>query len=90
MWLPNAFNPHSQKEENRTFKPVISFVDDYSLIIYDRNGSIVFKSSDPLQAWDGKGSGGTLLKQGTYVFLLRYRTKNNKFVEKSGQINLIY
>ncbi|RLD68174.1 MAG: hypothetical protein DRI95_03685 [Bacteroidetes bacterium] len=89
-WLPNAFNPLSQKEENRTFKPVISFVGDYSLIIYDRNGSIVFKSTDPLQGWDGKGNGGTLLKQGTYVFLLRYRTKNNKFVEKSGQINLIY
>lgn len=90
VWLPNAFNPLSPKEENRTFKPVISFVGDYSLIIYDRNGSIVFKSTDPLQGWDGKGSGGTILKQGTYVFLLRYRTKNNKFVEISGQINLIY
>ncbi|RLD64830.1 MAG: hypothetical protein DRI95_10030 [Bacteroidetes bacterium] len=90
LWIPNAFNPMSQKEENRTFKPVISFVDDYSLIIYDRNGSIVFNSSDPLEGWDGKGSRGSILKQGTYVFLLKYRTKNNKFVEKSGQINLIY
>lgn len=89
LWLPNAFNPLSPKEENRTFKPVISFVGDYSLTIYDRNGSIVFNSTDPLQGWNGR-SGGVLLKHGTYVFLLRYRTKNNKFVEKSGQINLIY
>ena len=90
VWLPNAFNPNSSKEENRTFKPVISFVSDYSLIIYDRSGSIVFKSTDPLIGWDGKSTGGVLLKQGTYIFLLRYRTKNNKFVEKTGQINLIY
>jgi len=90
LWLPNAFNPLSQKEENRTFKPVISFVSNYSLIIYNRNGSIVFKSTDPLKGWDGKANSGELLKQGTYVFLLKFRTKNNKFVEKSGQINLIY
>jgi len=50
----------------------------------------VFQSTDPLEGWDGKSSGGELLKQGTFVFLLRYRTKNNKFVEKTGQINLIY
>ncbi len=90
VWLPNAFNPMSQKEENRTFKPVISFANDYSLTIYDRNGSIVFSSTDPLEGWNGTGNSGTILKQGTYIFLLKYRTKNNKFVEKSGQINLIY
>lgn len=90
LWLPNAFNPNSGTEQNRTFKPVISFVNDYSLIIYDRNGSVVFKSADPLEGWDGRTSGGDLLKQGTFVFLLKYRTKNNKFVEKTGQINLIY
>ncbi len=90
VWLPNAFNPSSAKTENRTFKPVISFVSGYNLIIYNRNGSIVFKSTDPLEGWDGKSTSGKLLKQGTYVFLLRYRSKNNKFVEKSGQINLIY
>ena len=90
VWIPNAFNPQSPKEENRTFKPVISFVNDYQLIIYDRNGSIVFKSTSSLEGWNGKDNTGTILKQGTYVFLLKYRTKNNKFVEKTGQINLVY
>ena len=90
VWYPNAFNPKSPKEENRTFKPVASFVNDYTLTIYDRNGSIVFKSNNPLEGWDGTNDGSDLLKQGTYIYSLRYRTKNNKLIEKSGQINLVY
>ncbi len=90
VWYPNAFNPKSAKPENRTFKPVASFVSDYSLIIYDRNGSIVFSSNDPLEGWDGTGGNAELLKQGTYIYLLKFRTKNNQKVEKSGQINLVY
>lgn len=89
-YLPNAFNPMSQIEDNRTFKPVISFVNDYQLVIYNRWGEIVFKSVDPLMGWDGKGNDGNLLKKGTYVFYLKYRSANNKMIEKSGQINLVY
>ncbi len=90
VWYPNAFNPKSPKQENRTFKPVASFVSDYTLIIYDRNGSIVFESDNPLEGWDGTTGNGSLLKQGTYVYMLKYRSKNNQIVEKSGQINLVY
>ncbi|MFN8254854.1 MAG: gliding motility-associated C-terminal domain-containing protein [Bacteroidales bacterium] len=89
-YLPNAFNPNSQTEVNRTFKPVVSFVNDYLLIIYNRAGEIVFKSQDPLKGWDGKFNGGELLKKGTYVYYLKYRTTNNQLVEKSGQVNLVY
>jgi len=90
LFIPNAFNPNSQADENRTFKPVISFVNDYSLIIYNRWGEIVFQSNDPLLGWDGKNRSGVLMKKGTYVYYLKYRTKDNNLVEKSGQINLVY
>ena len=90
VWIPNAFNPKSAKEENRTFKPVASFVSDYKLIIYDRNGSIIFKSNNPLEGWNGTSGNGNLMKQGTYIYLLKYRSKNRQLIEKSGQINLVY
>ncbi len=90
LFIPNAFNPNSQTDENRTFKPVISFVNDYSLIIYNRWGEIIFQSNDPLMGWDGKNRSGVLLKKGSYVYYLKYRTRDNKLVEKSGQINLVY
>ncbi len=43
VYLPNAINPNSSAVENRTFRPVSSFVSNYQLIIYDRWGGIVFK-----------------------------------------------
>ncbi len=89
-FIPNAFNPNSQTEENRTFKPVISFVNNYSLIIYNRWGEIIYQSNNPLVGWDGRNRSGELLKKGTYVYYLKYRTKDNRLVEKSGQINLVY
>jgi len=90
LFVPNAFNPYSHTEANRTFKPVISFVSDYQLIIYNRFGDIIFQSEDPLRGWEGTNKSGELLKKGTYVYHLTFRTKNNKKVDKSGQINLIY
>jgi gliding motility-associated-like protein len=89
VFVPNAFNPQSTTDENRTFRPVMSFVNDYSLIIYNRWGEIVFKSTDPLNGWDGTYN-GKLQPKATYVYYLKYRTKDNKKVEKSGQVNLVY
>ncbi len=90
VFLPNAINPKSNYIQNRTFKPVVSFVSDYMLIIYDRWGGIVFKSTDPLKAWDGRNNGGDLLMKGTYTFYLQYRSKNKNLIKTSGEINLLY
>jgi gliding motility-associated-like protein len=90
VFIPNAFNPNSVYEENRTFRPVISFVTNYNLIIYNRWGQVVFSSGDPFQGWDGKARNGQLMPKGTYVYYLKYTSQNKKKIEKSGQINLIY
>jgi gliding motility-associated-like protein len=89
VFVPNAFNPKSSTDDNRTFKPMMSFVNDYSLIIYNRWGEIIFKSSDPLNGWDGTYK-GELQPKATYIYYLKYRTKDNQKIEKSGQVNLVY
>jgi gliding motility-associated-like protein len=90
VFVPNAFNPNSTIDENRTFKPVISFANDYNLIIYNRWGDIVFQTKDPFEAWDGHSRSGELLPKATYVYYLKYRTRDNQLVEKSGQVNMVY
>ena len=89
LHIPTAFNPNSGNSKNREFKPVISFVNDYNLMIYDRWGGLIYKSNDPLQGWNGTLN-GTICKKGTYIYYLRYRSENNELIKKSGQINLIY
>ncbi len=90
VYLPNAINPNSHLLENRTFRPITTFVSNYKLTIYNRWGGIVFQSNDPMQAWDGKKNGGDLMPRGTYVFLLQYNSKNKQTIKRTGEINLIY
>ncbi len=89
LFLPNAFNPNSDVEENRIFKPNVSFVKDFYLIIYSRWGNIIFESKNPDIGWDGK-SEGNLVPKGVYVYYLKYITSLNQVFERVGAITLIY
>jgi len=89
VFIPNAFNPKSSTIENREFRPMMSFVSDYSLVIINRMGTTVFSSDDPMNGWDGTYK-GQLQPKATYIYFLKYRTKDNKKVEKTGQVNLVY
>ncbi len=89
IYIPNAFNPNSSNEENRTFKPKISFVDEYLLIIYNRWGAKIFETNSIYNGWDGTIGGGTIAAQGTYTYFIKFRDQNNKRIEKTGYVNLI-
>jgi gliding motility-associated-like protein len=56
VFIPNAFSPNGDVL-NDTFLPVVSGVDTYRLLIFDRWGRTVFESSDPAQPWDGAVDG---------------------------------
>jgi gliding motility-associated-like protein len=56
VFIPNAFSPNGDVL-NDTFMPVVSGVDTYRLLIFDRWGRTVFESSDPAQPWDGTVDG---------------------------------
>jgi gliding motility-associated-like protein len=52
--LPNVFTPNNDGS-NDVFRPFpYDFVDKINIIIYNRWGTIVFKTEDPDINWDGK------------------------------------
>ena len=61
-------------------------------MIFDRWGEMVFRSSDPLLAWNGtmNNGGGEVLAQGVYPYKLRvkagYSLEKREFV---GHITLL-
>lgn len=57
--VPNAFSPNGDGV-NDIFKPVISDITDFSMVIYNRWGEMVFETYDIQQGWDGtiKGKPG--------------------------------
>lgn len=74
----DAFTPGSVNG-NDHFGPTVDFIpDEYSFKILDRNGQVVYETSDPENTdWDGYIN-GSLAQPGAYFGLLQYRIGSKK------------
>jgi gliding motility-associated-like protein len=93
--LPNAFRPGSAIAENTTFKALgaVSALNNFSLIIYNRWGQLVFESDDPLQGWDGTIK-GEAAPGAVYVWQMTYESSESQYqasqeVVQRGVVTLI-
>jgi gliding motility-associated-like protein len=91
IYIPTAFTPNGD-ERNNTFKPIItSGVDifNYSFVIYNRWGQIIWESLNPLSGWDGTYDNKPC-QDGTYVWKLRFKVINtDEIKEYMGNLTLI-
>ncbi len=90
LYVPNSFTPN-QDGLNDVFQPVVACVARYYIMIYDRNGSLVFASDNPEIGWNGKTSSGLDCPSGVYTYYINYVRYNNLKQEllKTGSINLL-
>ncbi|NVK04367.1 MAG: gliding motility-associated C-terminal domain-containing protein [Flavobacteriia bacterium] len=89
-FFPSAFRPNSAVPENRVWKPVNLFEneDDYLLMIQNRWGQEVFRTTDPSEGWDGTYRGDAA-QMGVYTYIVRYRAEEGKQQEQRGFFTLI-
>ncbi len=90
IYIPNAFNPNSDIQDNRTFRPRASFLADYHLAIYDKRGALLFQSDDINEGWDGYDRTSKLCHRDTYIYYISYTNSFGKKVNQSGKVNLLY
>lgn len=93
VFFPNAFSPNDDLT-NDDFKPVISNIDlttlkNYTFMIANRYGDIVYKSDNPNFGWDGTLK-GTRCEMGTYYYLCKFTSASGKVYEYKGDLILIY
>ncbi|WP_430404358.1 PKD domain-containing protein [Fluviicola sp.] len=91
FYVPNSFTPDGD-EHNNIFFPVFSSGFDgqnYTLLIFDRWGEVLFESHNLAFGWDGTYM-GQLCKEGTYTWkiLIKERNKDNHH-EYIGHVNLL-
>lgn len=86
-FVPNAFAPYGH---NKVFKPVIVFGTDinYSLTVFDRNGTKVFESSQPNLGWNGLNNGKRSALD-SYVYHLQFTGLNGLTYKKTGFVVLV-
>jgi gliding motility-associated-like protein len=77
-FVPNTFTPDGDALNN-TFEPVFaSGFDpfDYSLLIFNRWGQVIFESHDATIGWDGTYN-GKYVQDGTYTWKLEFKLKSS-------------
>jgi len=88
--VPNAFNPNSTVEQNRRFKFFASrpaSIADFTMLIYDRWGKLLFETHDVEEGWDGS-SGGIKCQMGVYVWTIVY-SDGKEDVSGKGTVTLV-
>jgi gliding motility-associated-like protein len=90
VFIPNSFSPNTDGlNDGFMAKGPRIFSGNFTLMIFNRFGEKIFETSEPSTPWRGEMfKSGTLSPQGTYVYLLKYKTETGQMLEKTGFINL--
>lgn len=89
FYIPNAFSPNGDGT-NDIFKGTGIGIKDYSLMIYDRWGNLVFISNDLEKGWDGTFNNGDQVSlQDVFVWKVNLKDDSNKAHDYAGTVSLI-
>lgn len=91
IFIPNSYTPGRKDNLNDVWKPMMSYLSDYNLRIFDRWGNIILDSKNIYEGWNG-GYHNDISKpvhSGTYVYRIDYRHMDGVSKQISGHINLI-
>ncbi len=84
--LPNAFRPGGV---NTVYRPLVRNIDpaNFSMMIYNRWGQLIYETSDYSAGWDGS-SGGRNADTGIYAVIVKYRDFKGVIKSAIGSVML--
>ncbi len=92
IYIPNTFTPDNDNF-NPTFQPVFTSgydPQDYTLLIFDRWGEIVFESHDTSIGWNGKFGDSNKVQDGVYTWKIEFKlSKKDEHRMLVGMVNLL-
>jgi len=92
VFFPSAFSPNGDGR-NDWFHAVLTDIDlskmrNFSFAVYNRFGTLVFKSNNPNDRWDGT-MGGVKCDMGTYYYFCTFITPQGKEYNVKGDVALV-
>jgi gliding motility-associated-like protein len=88
VFIPNTFTPN-KGGPNEIFYVYGDGINDFSMMIFNRWGQLIFQTNDINKGWDGYFK-GQICQVDTYVYVVQYRTVcAEKTIKKVGHVNLI-
>ncbi len=93
LYVPNAFTPGTDglNDVFQIFLPPTGVdFSTFNLVIYDRWGELIYKTTDVSESWNGrKNNSGEILKQDIYVYKITFKDEKKKHYEKLGHVSLL-
>lgn len=90
IFFPSGFTPNNDSR-NDLFGPLgnLNALKDYSLVIYNRWGQLVFQSNDPFKKWDGKVQSKNP-QANTFVWIAKFTYKAQTNIIRKGTVTIVY
>lgn len=91
IYIPNAFSPINVDGKNDVFKVAgMGFLSDsFEMTIYDRWGTLIYKTNDVTKGWDGTVKGSIIAKEDVYVYKIKLKDYKLRSKEYVGHITLL-
>ena len=86
MFIPTSFSPNNDGL-NDVWLPTFSSISFMEMNIFNRWGEQLFKNTNT-SGWDGKYM-GEISQEGVYVFLIKVKSKRNKWFYYKGTLTLL-
>jgi gliding motility-associated-like protein len=80
--IPNCFTPNGDGYNERFYVESVN-LSNFTMLIFNRWGQMLFETEDINEGWDGKVN-GRLCPIGTYFYLIKFTTECSNGIEKSG------
>ena len=88
VWIPSAFTPNNDEQNDAWSWKGECTPEDFSMVIVDRFGEVIFRTTDPEATWDGT-YGGRVSPDGVYVYKVGYRLPYQERKDVVGKITLL-
>jgi len=70
LYVPTGFTPNGDGKNDVLLPRGDNYISEYEMVIVNRWGTVMFKTTSPTEGWDGKFK-GNIAQPGTYVYLIR-------------------
>ncbi|RYE21199.1 MAG: gliding motility-associated C-terminal domain-containing protein, partial [Sphingobacteriales bacterium] len=91
IYFPSAFTPNGDMT-NDGFGPGprsnLTAVSNYSMMVFNRYGEMVFKTSDPFTQWDGRYK-GKMLANNAYTWVASYKYGTGELRRRKGSVMVV-
>jgi len=89
FFVPNSFTPNGDGDNDFFFPQGMGINNiEYELLVFDRWGTLLWRSSNTNGIWDGTYKGKPC-PQDTYVWKLNTKHQGNKNIERIGHVTLM-